>query len=122
MYFSPDETTDKIMLKLTVNQFYTNDDRGLNGLPSENTSVFTMGLWDGNTFSPMKIDTRKYIYGFSLNNGSTSFRLILKDNSDRYKWLYQYSNALTTSNSVSLSSYINPKKKNTASYSRQPKK
>lgn len=111
MYFSPDETTDKIMLKLTVNQFYTNDDRGLNGLPSENTSVFTMGLWDGDTFSPMKIDTRKYIYGFSLNNGSTSFRLILKDNSDRYKWLYQYSSALTTSNSVSLSSYINPKKK-----------
>ena len=111
MYFSPSETTSKIMLKLTVNQFYTSNSRGLDGLPSTNISVFTMGLWDNSTFSPMKIDTRDYIYGFALNKGTTSFRLILKDNMDRYKWLYQYSSALTTSDSVSLSSYINPQKK-----------
>ena len=113
LFFSETENTEyKLTIKTTVDSTYTNNNQGRYNTQRINNNIITLGIYRNNRFYYAQINTNVYGNGLSLTTGNSSrLKLILKRMIDQYKFLYQYNRNTNSNNKVSLSSYVNPRKK-----------
>ena len=113
LFFSETEDNEhKLIIKTTTDSTYNNNNQGRYNIQRINNNIMTIGLYHNNKFYPAQVNTNVYENGLSLTSGnSTRFKLLLKSAIDQYKFLYQYNRNTQSRNKISISSYINPRKK-----------